>query len=123
MYGIDDFVEFAIKMIRANNVSAISSVDASGNFIHIHAPSIYETLQGGPTKITGNASNAQGEFVMVKIKIKDLNFFPVMGVNLSFESEVAICLAAKQSTWTPLEGDEEVFIGSLNKWIFVLSHC
>ena len=66
VYEIDDCVEFAIKTIRANNVSAISSVDASGHFIHIHAPRIYEDLQGNPIKIAGNASDVQGEFHMVK---------------------------------------------------------
>ena len=60
VYELDDFVEFAIKTIRANNVAAISSVDTNGQFIHIHAPNIYENLQGEPTEIVGNASNVQG---------------------------------------------------------------
>ena len=117
VYELDDFVEFAIKTIRANNVSAISSVDANGHFIHIHAPSIYENLQGEPTKIVGNASDVQGEFCMVKIKIEDLKFFPIMGVNLPFESEVATLLTTEQLDGTPLEGEDGVYIGSLNKWI------
>ena len=95
VYEMDDFVQFAIKMIRANKVSAISSVDASGHFIHIHAPSIYDDLQGEPTEIVGNASDVQGEFRMVKIKIENLKLFPVMSVNLPFESEVATCLTSK----------------------------
>ena len=57
VYDMDDFVEFAIKTIHPNNVSAISSVDASGHFIHIYAPRIYENLQGKPTEIVGNASD------------------------------------------------------------------
>ena len=117
VYEMDDFVEFVIKTIRTNNVAAVSSFDASGHFIHIHPPSISDNLQGKPTKIVGNANDVQGEFRMVKIKIKDLKNFPVMGVNLPFESEVATCLTAKQLAGTPLEGDEEVFIGSLNKGI------
>ena len=115
VYEIDNFVEFAIKTICANNVSAISSVDANGHFIHIHAPSIYENLQGEPTEIVGNASDVQGEFCMVKIKIKDLKFFPIMGVNLPFETEVTTPLTTKQLTGTPLEGNDEVHIGTLNK--------
>ena len=78
----------------------------------MNAPSIYENLQGGPTEIVGNASEVQGEFSMVKIKIKDLKFFPIMGVNLPFESEVATYLTTKQLAGTPLEGDEEVFIAN-----------
>ena len=54
---------------------------------------------------------------MVKINIKDLKLFPIMGVNLPVESEVATGLTLKQLAGTPLEGEEEVFIGSLNKWI------
>ena len=57
VYELDDFVEFAIKTIRANNVSTISSVDTNGQFIHIHAPNIHENLQGEPTEIVGNASD------------------------------------------------------------------
>ena len=117
MYELDDFVEFAIKTIRANNVSAISSVDTNGQFIHIHAPNIHENLQGEPTEIVGNASDVQGEFCMVKIKIEDLKFFPIMGVNLPVDSEVATPLTASQLSGTPLEGKDQVFIGSLNKWI------
>ena len=117
VYEMDDFVTFAIKTIRANNVSAISSVDTNGQFIHIHAPNIHENLQGEPTEIVGNASDVQGEFCMVKIKIEDLKFFPIMGVNLPVESEVATPLTASQLSGTPLEGEDQVFIGSLNKWI------
>jgi hypothetical protein len=117
VYESNDFVAFAIKTIRANNVSAISSVDTNGHFIHIHAPNIYENLQGEPTEIVGNASDVQGEFCMVKIKIEDLKFFPIMGMSLPVESEVATPLTAIHLKGTPLEGEEGVFIGSLNKWI------
>ena len=86
MYVMDDFVEAAIKTIRTNNVTAISSTDARGHCLHIHAPGIYKDLQGNPTKIVGNASDVQGEFRMIKIKIKDLKFFPVMGINLFYDS-------------------------------------
>ena len=56
VYDLDDFVAFAIKTIRANNVSAISSVDTNGHFIHIHDhTSTYKNLQGEPTEIVGNA--------------------------------------------------------------------
>ena len=72
VYEMDDFVAFAIKTIRANNVSAISSVDTNGHFIHIHAPTIYDNLQGEPTETVGNASYVQGEFCIVKIKSEDL---------------------------------------------------
>ena len=54
---------------------------------------------------------------MVKIKIEDLKFFPIMGVNLPVESEVVTPLTASQLSGTPLEGEDQVFIGSLNKWI------
>ena len=67
VYGIDAFVEVTIKTIRKNNVTAISSTDASWHLLHIHAPRIYDDLQGKPTKISGNTSNVQGEFFMVKI--------------------------------------------------------
>jgi hypothetical protein len=115
VYGMDDFVEVAIKTIRANNVSAISYIYARGHFLHIYAPRIYENIQGEPTEIVGNASNVQGEFRMVKIKIKDLKLFPIIGVNLPFDSEVATGLTLKQLAGTPLDGEEDVFIGSLNK--------
>ena len=55
VYDMDDFAAFAINPIWANNVSTISSVDTNGHFIHIHAPNIYENLQGEPTEIVGNA--------------------------------------------------------------------
>ena len=54
---------------------------------------------------------------MVKIKIKDLKFFPSMGVNLPCDSEVTTSLTAGQLAGTPLKGDDDVFIGSLSKWI------
>ena len=117
VYEMDDFVAFAIKTIRANSLLAISSVDANGHFIHTHALSIYKILQGEPSEIVGNASDVQGEFCMVKVKIKDLKFFLIMGVNLPFESEVATPLTIKQLAGSPLEGKDEVHIGSLNKWI------
>ena len=117
VYEMDDFVAFAIKTICTSNVPLISSVDTNGHFIHIHAPTIYENLQGKPTEILGNASDVQGEFCMVKIKIEDLKFFPIMGVNLPVESEVATPLTASQLAWTPIVGEDEVYIGSLNEWI------
>ena len=72
---MEDFGEAAIKTIRANNVTAILSTGARGHFLHIHAPRIYKDLQGNSTKIVGNASDVQGEFRMVKIKIKDALWF------------------------------------------------
>ena len=115
VYGMDDFVKAAIKTICTNNVTAISSTDARGHFLHIYPPIIYKDLQGDPTKIVGNASNVQGKFRMAKIKIKDLKFFSIMGVNLPCDSEVATNLISDQLAGTPLEGEDDVFIGSLNK--------
>ena len=53
----------------------------------------------------------------MKILIKKLKFFPIMGVNLTFDSEVATSLTADQLLGTLLEGENEVFIGSMNKWM------
>ena len=117
VYDMDDVVEATIKMICVGNATVVSSTDASGHFLHIHAPKNYEDLQGKLTKTVGNASNVQGEFRMVEILIKNLKFFPIMGVNLPYESKVATKLTTDQLVWTPLEGQYEVFIGSLNKWI------
>ena len=106
---MDDFVEVAIKTIRVGNVTAILSTHASGNFLYIHIPTIYNDLQSKPTKIVGNAINVQGEFHMVKNPIKNLKFFPVMGVNLPYNSEVATSLTADQLLVTPLKGEDEVY--------------
>ena len=115
---MDDFVEVAIKTIRVGNVTAILSTDTRVHFLHIHAPRIYNDLQGDPVKIVGNASNVQGKFRMVKIQIKKLKFFPIMGLlNLPRDSKVETSLTTEQLVGTPLEGKEEVFIGSVNKWI------
>ena len=54
---------------------------------------------------------------MVKILIKNLKFFPIRSVNLHRDSEVATSLTTKQLIGTPLEGEDEVFIGSMNNWI------
>ena len=46
---------------------------------------------------------------MVKTKIKDLKFFPIMGANLPYDSEVATSLTADQLTGTPLEGEGDMY--------------
>jgi hypothetical protein len=56
VYNIDDPVEYAIEIIRAGNVTAVSSTDASVHFLHIHAPRVYDILQGDHEWIVGNAS-------------------------------------------------------------------
>ena len=52
---------------------------------------------------------------MVKIKIKDLKFFPSMGINLPCDSEVATSLTTDQLLVTTLKGEDDVFIGSTKK--------
>ena len=111
---MDDFFEFAIKTIRAGNTPSISSTDASTHFLHIHAPIMYDDPRGKPTEIVGSASNVQGEFRMVKILIKNLKFFPIMGVSLPCDSQVATSLTTKELVGTPLKGEDEVFGSFMN---------
>jgi hypothetical protein len=40
-----------------------------------------------------------------------------MGINLPRDSEVATSLAPGQLLGTPLKGEYDVFVGSMNKWI------
>ena len=50
---------------------------------------------------------------MVKIKIKDLKLFPIIGINLPCDSEVETSFTAGQLAGDPPEGNNDVFIGSL----------
>ena len=51
--------------------------------------------------------------------MKNLKFFSIMGPRdtLSCSPEVTTQLTADQLTCTPLEGEDDVFIGSMNNWI------
>ena len=56
---------------------------------------------------------------MVKIPIKNLKFLSsIMGLNLSYVSEVGTKLTSKKLAGTPFEGDE-AFMGSTNTWILI----
>ena len=54
---------------------------------------------------------------MVKIPIKNLKLFPVVGLNLPRVLEVETSLLSEQLVGTPFEGKNEVFIGSIIKRI------
>ena len=54
---------------------------------------------------------------MVKISIINLKFFPIMDANLPRDFKVETSLTPEQLVGTPLKGEDEVFIGSMNKWI------
>ena len=57
VHNMDEFTKLSIKVISAGNVTAFSSTDTGANFLKIHAPKIYDDIQGNPVEVVGNASN------------------------------------------------------------------
>lgn len=64
------FVMSLISSIKAEQVTAIATINKSSAYLqYIFSPKVYKNLQGKPTAIVGNASDAIEKFMLLHVDI------------------------------------------------------
>ena len=123
VYLMPDYASYVVNTIRAGNVASMGSTDANCYWSHIVKPELANNVQGDPVDIVGNASNERGEYLPVRIPISSLRWFPIMGEQdiLPIPSETSKSLTADHLRGGPHEGEEDVQISSLPKWIIFMT--
>jgi hypothetical protein len=76
-FKFDNFLDCFIGDIKANSISVIGTINPGSLCTQfLYAFQIYFNLAGKPLAFIGNLSNKMGEFILNKIDITSICFFP-----------------------------------------------
>ncbi len=77
VFKFDNFLDFLIKGIKANTISAIRTINPESLCTqYLYAPQIHFNLAGEPIAFIGNLSNKTGKFSLIKIDVTSIRLFP-----------------------------------------------
>ena len=79
VYDMPNAPAWLIKQIQAGNALSIFRIDNNCEWLHLVHPQVVDDLHGNPEWIVGNSSDVLGEYRLIKIKVSQLRYFPIIG--------------------------------------------
>ena len=119
VYDMPDAAAWLLMQIKAGNASSIFRIDNNCEWLHIIHPQVVNDLHNNPEWIVGNSSDVLGEYRLIKIKVSQLRYFPIMGESnlLPVNPEASEAVEIARLRGGPLADEENVRIASLPCWL------